>query len=152
MASGQVRQLVFLYIIVRIVRFLMNPNVGAKSVRGSARHRGRGSWELTVWIWVGIAEGKRVRSFRTVRGTRTEAERVLNGMFREADMGAGNYRPACSWEISWGVGRRSGCLPRLRSQTCRWYDRAVPFYLLRELGDIPVDRLTAAQISGMEVG
>ena len=91
-----------------------------------------------------------MRSFRTVRGTRTEAERVLNGMFREADMGAGNYRPACSWEISWGVGRRSGCLPRLRCQTCRWYDRAVPFYLFRELGDIPVDRLTAAQISGME--
>ena len=45
-----------------------------------------------------------MRSFRTVRGTRTEAELVLNGMLREADMGAGNYRPACSWEISWSAG------------------------------------------------
>ena len=72
-------------------------------MRGTVRRRSRGSWKLTVF-WVGIAEGKRVRSFRTVRGTRTEAERVLNGMLREADMGAGNYRPACSWEISWSAG------------------------------------------------
>ena len=34
-----------------------------------------------------------MRSFRTVRGTRTEAERVLNGMLREADMGAGQLSP-----------------------------------------------------------
>ena len=52
-----------------------------------------------------------MRSFRTVRGTAAKAERVLNGMLREADMGAGNYRPACSWEISWGVGRKSGSIP-----------------------------------------
>jgi integrase len=61
-------------------------------MRGSARHRGRGSWELTVDLGRD-AGGKRIRRFRTVRGTRTDADRVLNGILRKADVGGWQLSP-----------------------------------------------------------
>ena len=40
-------------------------------MRGSVRRRGRGAWQLTVDVGRD-ADGKRVRQFRTVRGTKAE--------------------------------------------------------------------------------
>ena len=118
-------------------------------MRGSARRCSRGCWEPTVDPGR-RAEGRWVRSFRTVRGTRTEAERVLNGILREADVGGGQLSPCQKLGDLVERWLKERVFPRLRSQTCRWYERTVRLYLLPELGEIPVDRLIAAQISGME--
>ena len=57
-------------------------------MRGSVRRRSRGSWELTVDVGRD-AGGERIRQFRTVRGTKAEAERVLNQLLRAAEMSQG---------------------------------------------------------------
>ena len=56
--------------------------------RGSVRRRSRGSWEPMVDLGRD-AGGKRLRQFRTVRGTKAEAERALNDMLRAADLNWG---------------------------------------------------------------
>ena len=61
-------------------------------MRGSARHRGRGSWELTVDLGRD-AGGKRIRRFRTVRGTRKDADRALNGILHQADVSGWQLSP-----------------------------------------------------------
>ena len=66
------------------------------------RRRSGGSWELTVDV-ARDAEGKRVRQFRTVRGTKAEAERVLNQMLRAAELSQGARHPGCSWGRSWSA-------------------------------------------------
>ena len=57
-------------------------------MRGGVGRRGRGAWELTVDVGRD-AEGRRVREYRTVRGTKAEAERVLNEMLRVAELNQG---------------------------------------------------------------
>ena len=80
-----------------------------------------------------------MRSFRTVRGTKAEAERVLNGMLLEAEMGGKELSPRLLLGDFMQRWLKERVYPRLRSQTCRWYERTVRLYLL-----------TAAQIAGME--
>ena len=63
-----------------------------------------------------------MRRFRTVRGTKAEAERVLNGILREADVGGEQLSPRLllgDFMERWLRGRE---YPRPRFQTCRWYE------------------------------
>ena len=61
-------------------------------MRGSARHRNRGSREPTV-DQGRRAEGRWVRRFRTVRGTRKDANRALNGILHQADVSGWQLSP-----------------------------------------------------------
>ena len=118
-------------------------------MRGSVRRRGRGAWELTVDVGRD-AEGRRVRQYRTVRGTKAEAERVLNEMLRVAELNQGvtpSRMPLGEFMERWLEER---LYPRLRSQTCVLYAREMWLRLGPELGDIPQHRLTNRDVSKME--
>ena len=118
-------------------------------MRGSVRRRGRGVWELTVDVGRD-AEGKRVRQFRTVRGTKAEAERVLNEMLRVAEFSQGLTSSRMllgEFMERWLEGR---VYPRLRSQTCMLYAREVRLRLGPELGNSPLHRLATQDVSEME--
>ena len=79
-------------------------------MRGSVRRRSRGSWELTVNLGRDT-DGRRVRRFRTARGTKGEAQRVFHGITREADVGGEQLSPRLLLGILWTAGWRSGCIP-----------------------------------------
>ena len=118
-------------------------------MRSSMRRRGRGVWELTVDVGRD-AEGKRVRQFRTVRGTKAEAERVLNEMLRVAEFSQGLTSSRMllgEFMERWLEGRM---YPRLRSQTCVLYPREVRLRLGPELGNSPLHRLATQDVSEME--
>ena len=52
-----------------------------------------------------------MRRFRTVRGTKAEAERVLNGTLREVPMGGRNYLPVCSLRFHGALAEGAGVSP-----------------------------------------
>ena len=118
-------------------------------MRGSVRRRSRGSWELTVDVGRD-AEGKRVRQFRTVRGTKAEAERVLNQLLRAAEMSQGVMSSRVLLGEFMDRWLEERVYPRLRSQTCMLYAREVRLRLRPELGDIPLQCLAARDVSAME--
>ena len=118
-------------------------------MRGSVRRRNRGSWELTVDVGRD-AEGKRVRQFRTVRGTKAEAERVLNQLLRAAEMSQGVMSSRVLLGEFMDRWLEDQIYPRLRQQSCELYSREVRLRLKPELGDIPLQRLAARDVSGME--
>ena len=96
------------------------------------------------------AEGKRVRQFRTVRGTKAEAERDLNQMLRAAELSQGVTSSRMllgEFMERWLEGRM---YPRLRSQTCVLYPREVRLRLGPELGNSPLHRLATQDVSEME--
>ena len=96
-------------------------------MRGSVRRRSRGYRELTVDLGRDT-DGRRVRRFRTVRGTKAEAQRVLNGMLLEAEMGGKELSPRLLLGDFMQRWLKERVYPRLRSQTCRWYERTVRLY------------------------
>ena len=118
-------------------------------MRGSVRRRSRGSWELTVDLGRD-AGGERIRQFRTVRGTKAEAERVLNQLLRAAEMSQGVMSSRALLGEFMDRWLEERVYPRLRSQTCMLYAREVRLRLKPELGDIPLQRLAARDVSGME--
>ena len=90
-------------------------------MRGSARHRGRGSWELTVDLGRD-AGGKRIRRFRTVRRTRKDADRALNCILRKAEVGGEQLSPRLLLGDFVERWLKQLEYTRPRSQTCRWYE------------------------------
>ena len=67
-----------------------------------------------------------MRRFRTVRGTKAEAEaeaeRVLNGILREADVGGEQLSPRLLLGDFMERWLREREYPRPRFKTCRWYE------------------------------
>ena len=118
-------------------------------MRGSVRRRSRGSWELTVDLGRD-AGGKRIRQFRTVRGTKAEAERALNDMLRAADLNRGVVPSGVLLGEFMDRWLEDQIYPRLRQQSCELYSREVRLRLKPELGDIPLQRLRSRDVSGME--
>lgn len=56
-------------------------------MRGYIRRRGKGSWEITVYLGRDPATGRRSRRFMTVRGTKSDAERCLAEALHQRDTG-----------------------------------------------------------------
>ena len=63
-----------------------------------------------------------MRRFRTVRGTKAEAERVLNGILRETDVGGEQLSPRLLLGDFMERWLREQEYPRPRFQICRWYE------------------------------
>ena len=91
-------------------------------MRGSVRRRSRGSWELTVDLGRD-AGGKRIRQFRTVRGTKAEVERALNDMLRAADLNRGVVPSGVLLGEFMDRWLEDQIYPRLRQQSCELYSR-----------------------------
>jgi integrase len=56
-------------------------------VRGNIRKRAKGTWTLTVDLGLDPATGKRRQRYRTVKGTKKEAEAALAGMVHAVETG-----------------------------------------------------------------
>jgi integrase len=107
---------------------------------GTIRRRGKNSWEVAVSAGFDPVTGKRVRIWRTVRGTRKDAERELARLLREVETGVAldpGRATVGEWLQAWLSQKR----PQLASKTFERYEQVVRLHLLPALGRVPLRKL-----------
>lgn len=107
---------------------------------GLIRRRGRSSWQVSVSAGFDPRTGKRVRVWRTVRGTRKDAERVLAELLRQTTTGAlvdPGRATVKEWLRAWLLQKR----PQLSTKTYERYEEIVRLHLVPHLGRIQLVRL-----------
>ncbi len=114
-------------------------------MRGHIRKRSQGSWQISVSAGFDPLNGKRRQMWRTVRGSRKEAERELVRLLREVDAGTfvdpGRITMAEYME-RWleHVGSR------VRPRTLERYVDIVRLHIVPALGNIPLAKLRPLHI------
>lgn len=113
---------------------------------GLIRRRGKQSWQVSVSAGFDPITGRRVRVWRTVRGTRKDAERVLARLLNEAAHG-GLVDPGRAtvgeWLDQWLVDIAK---PNVAAKTWERYEEVVRLHLKPHLGSIPLHRLRPAHV------
>jgi hypothetical protein len=109
---------------------------------GSIRQRGRGTWELRVYIGLDPDSGRRRYATRTVHGTRRAATAALAELVEDAE---------CSRVRAGTVGEllerwMAAASPAWSASTVRETRSLMRCHLLPHLGHIHVTKLTAADI------
>lgn len=115
-------------------------------MHGSIRRRGEHSWEITIDL--GRDEnGKRKRTFITVRGTKAEAQRRLREMLIALDKGltvdTNNKLTVADFLQGW---LQDQVRPNTRPKTASIYETAVRCYITPVLGSIPLTKLQPTDI------
>ncbi len=108
-----------------------------------ARHdprKGKHPWQIEVSVRFDPRAGKRVRIWRTVRGTRKDAERELAKLLHEAAHGTLVDPGRCTveeWLRTWLDLKR----PTLAAKTYERYEEIVRLHLIPTLGRIRLHKL-----------
>jgi integrase len=113
---------------------------------GHIRRRGKHSWEVSVRAGRDPASGRYTRIFRTVRGTRKDAERALAKLVHEAATG-GLVDPGRvtvgEWLDRW---LHDIAKPNVAAKTWERYEEVVRIRLKPHLGKIPLHQLRPAHV------
>lgn len=107
---------------------------------GFIRRRGKHSWQVAVSAGFDPRTGRRVRVWRTVKGTRKEAERLLARLLHEAAQGALVDPGRCTveeWLRAWLDLKR----PTVSVKTFERYEEVVRLHVMPALGRILLHRL-----------
>jgi integrase len=109
---------------------------------GSVRQRGRGTWELRVYLGVDPDRRRRRYATRTVHGTRRAATGALAELVED---------PECSRVRAGSVGEllerwMAAAAPAWSASTVRETRSLMRCHLLPYLGHVPVAKLTVADI------
>lgn len=67
--------------------FIGSTREGSSDVRGNIRKRSKGTWTLTVDLGLDPTTGKRRQTYRTVKGTKKDAEAALAELVRSVETG-----------------------------------------------------------------
>jgi len=120
--------------------------LGGEGVPGYIRRQGKHSWEVSVRAGRDPVSGKYVRVYRTVRGTRKDAERALARLLHEAATG-GLVDPGRvtvgEWLDRW---LHDIAKPNVAAKTWERYEEVVRIHLKPHLGKIPLHQLRPAHI------
>jgi integrase len=115
-------------------------------LRGYIRQRGRRSWEVSLRVGRDPVSGKYVRVYRTIRGSRKDAERALARLLHEAATG-GLVDPGRvtvgEWLDRW---LHDIAKPNVAARTWERYSEIVRLHLKPHLGKIPLHQLRPAHI------
>ncbi len=109
-------------------------------MRGTIRRRGKHSWQIAVSAGFDPKTGRRIRIWRTVRGTRKDAERELARLLHEAAHGTlvdPGRATVEEWLRTWLDLKR----PTLSTKTYERYEEIVRLHLVPALGQIRLHRL-----------
>jgi integrase len=113
---------------------------------GHIRRQGKHSWEVSVRAGRDPASGRYTRIFRTVRGTRKDAERALARLLHEAATG-GLVDPGRvtvgEWLDRW---LHDLARPSVAAKTWERYEEVVRIHLKPHLGKIPLHQLHPAHV------
>lgn len=114
---------------------------------GQLIHRGKNTWLIRVYT--GTVAGKRKYVNRTVRGTKRDAQALLNKLLVERD--AGNLVMPSRLELAeylkeW---KEKALKARVTPRTFRGYEYDLDRYVLPALGDKKLSAITALDIQGL---
>jgi integrase len=109
-------------------------------VRGHIKQRSKGTWSLVVFLGRDPVSGKKRYKWRTVKGTKKQAESELNKLLREIETGTdlepGRLTTAEFLE-QWLDASRSRVGPR----TWERYAQLMRLHVVPVLGSIPLGKL-----------
>ena len=119
-------------------------------VTGHIRKRptkdGKASYQITLETEKDPVTGKRQRTFKTVRGTKKEAEATMNNMRYELENGNAILKPSalklCDWMAEWHKLYTAHLSPTTRSG----YKQQIDFRIVPSLGKIPLNSLKTNDI------
>jgi integrase len=115
-------------------------------MQGHIRKRGKGSWTVVVELGRDPQTAKRRQLWRSVKGTKKEAEALLVGLLHQRDTGidappgkliVGEYLKR--WLVEYAR-------PNTAPKTFRRYEQIVRVHLLPSLGSIPLTKLRPLHI------
>ena len=118
-------------------------------MKGSLRQRSPGSWELRVDVGRD-AFGKRQRKSKTIRGTKTHAQRVLREMLTALDKGIGLTTEKIllrDWLARWMAERIT---PHRRQKTKERYQEIIDRHIAPFIGHIDLTKLLPAHVQALE--
>ena len=115
-------------------------------MRGSIRPRGKHSWEVVFDIGRDLSTGKRRQVFRTVKGSKADAQRALRELLHSVEKG--DYvKPSRitlgEWLEEWLSGYVDcNCSPRTKAS----YEYMVRRHVSPKLGSIPLSQLETRHV------
>lgn len=113
----------------------------------------RGERNYIVRIFLGRdANGKRDYLNQTVKGTKKDAQALLNKLLREKDMGTLLETSRESLNDYLDRWLSAAAKPRLRASSYDDYERLLKYYIRPELGATPLQKLTALNIQAVYAG
>jgi Phage integrase, N-terminal SAM-like domain len=113
---------------------------------GHIRERSPGSWEIRYNLGTDPATGKRRIATATVHGDRKAAETELRRLLRARDTGEHvepNRLTVRDWLTAWLGAIREEVSPKTHER----YGEIVTNFLVPELGNLPITKLTPVHIS-----
>ena len=107
---------------------------GGTTMAGQLINRGDNIWYVRIFLGRDTATGKRKFHNKTIHGTKKEAQRYLNGVLRELDLGI--YVEPCALTVneyldSW---LSSAAKPKLRERTFEEYEALLRRYVRAPFG------------------
>jgi hypothetical protein len=112
---------------------------------GQIIKRSENSWSVRVFLGRN-AQGKRKYSNKTVRGTKKEAQIILNSMLRDADQGLISDAKRQTVNEYMDFWLETIAKPRLQFRTHKDYCDLTRLYIRQPLGSIRLDDLKAAHV------
>lgn len=118
-------------------------------MNGSIRKRGKGSWELTIDLGHD-SEGKRLRKFAAVKGSKAQAQKKLRELLSLSDKGV----PVSTQKITFGQWLAKWLsdyvVPNTRQKTIERYQGLVEKHIAPYIGQVELTKLTPSDIQALE--
>ena len=120
-------------------------------MNGSIRKRSDKSWELTIDLGRD-ADGKRLRKFVSVKGTKTQAQQTLREILTSHDKGIPLVIEKITvqeWLVRWMA---EYVTPNARQKTRERYQGIIDRHIIPAIGHVVLPKLTPSDVQMMEAG
>ena len=120
-----------------------------KKVNGSIHRRGNGTWELTIDLGKD-ANGKRLRKFVKVKGTRAQAAQKKRELLTFLDKGIpiGTSKISfAQWLSRWFA---EYVIPNTKTKSQEKYESLIRNHIVPSLGDIELAKITPSDLQSLE--
>lgn len=114
-------------------------------IRKRACKNGKVSYQLIIEFEADPKTGKRTRQYKTVNGTKKEAEAMLNRLINEADTN-GIFKPSTLRLSDWLHEWLKLYLPNIEATTRAGYKERIDNKIIPHLGNIPLKNLKTSEI------
>ena len=117
--------------------------------KGNIRERTTGKWEITIDTGAVDSNGKRIRKYEKVLGTRADAEKRLRALLVDLDAGqlSTTKLTVSGWLSEW---MRGTIIPHRRQRTAERYQRIIDQQINPTLGKIQIAKLKPVDVKRME--
>src|SRR4051794_17781460 len=113
-------------------------------MRGGLRERSPGVWEVRAEVGRNPVTGRRRQISRTVRGSKRDAEKVLNAVVADADRGENGGADSTFQALSDRWLEQSG--PDLSPTTLRRYRDLLRLHILPGLGAVQIHKIKTTDL------